>query len=156
MALWLWLFGPRASESGDITSAGSGSTPGPATAAHGFHVAFALGAPAVPQGTPAALPSPILRRLSRPSASGAAPRSAWLGAAPAGRPQRAGGTAGRHWGGAARTCHVPCLSALGSLCRTEVSFTSGDYVGFGTQELHQPCAFTRPSVKSAHLPHSPG
>ena len=111
---------------------------------------------AVPQGTPAALPSPILRRLSRPSASGAAPRSAWPGAAPAGRPQRAGGTAGRRWGGAARTCHVPCLSALGSLCRTEVSFTSGDYVGFGTQELHQPCAFTRPSVKSAHLPHSPG
>lgn len=57
---------------------------------------------------------------------------------------------------AARTCHVPCLSALGSLCRTEVSFTSGDYVGFGTQALHQPCAFARPSVKIAHLPHSPG
>ena len=39
-----------------------------------------------PQGPPEALPSPILRRLSSTSDSGAAPRSAWLGAAPAGRP----------------------------------------------------------------------
>jgi hypothetical protein len=43
-----------------------------------------------PQGTPEALPYPILRRLSSTSESGAAPRSAWLGAALAGRPQRAG------------------------------------------------------------------
>src|SRR5262249_39238891 len=35
-----------------------------------------------PQGTPAALSSPLLRRLSSPSR--AAPRSAWLQAAPAG------------------------------------------------------------------------
>jgi len=48
-----------------------------------------------PQGTPEALPYPILRRLSSTSESCATPRSAWLGAAPAGRPQRAGGTAGR-------------------------------------------------------------
>jgi len=45
------------------------------------------------------------------SESGAAPRSAWLGAAPAGRPQRAGGTAGRRWGGAARTCRLNFLSS---------------------------------------------
>src|SRR6266478_2307714 len=46
------------------------------------------------------------------SESGAAPRSAWLGAAPAGRPQRAGGTAGRRWGGAARTCRLNFLSSM--------------------------------------------
>gem|GEM_PF-3161040 len=47
---------------------------------------------AVPQGTPAALSYPLLRRLSSPSPSRAAPRSAWLQGAPAG----GGGTQGRH------------------------------------------------------------
>src|SRR2546428_13836467 len=46
------------------------------------------------------------------SESGAAPRSAWLGAAPAGRPQRAGGTAGRGWGGGGRPCPLGFLSPL--------------------------------------------
>ena len=56
----------------------------------------------------AALPSPILRRLSSTSNSGATPRPAGLQAAPAlppwraGRPASARGEAGRRWGGAPR------------------------------------------------------
>src|SRR5262245_45728417 len=47
-----------------------------------------------PRSTPEALPYPILRRLSSPSESCAAPCSAWLEATPAGRPPRAGGERG--------------------------------------------------------------
>src|SRR5262245_55095137 len=43
-----------------------------------------------PGATPAALPSPILRRLASTSQSRAAPRSAWLQGAPVGQPLRAG------------------------------------------------------------------
>jgi hypothetical protein len=45
-----------------------------------------------PQGTPAALSYPLLRCLSSPSPSRAAPHSAWLQAAPVG----GGGTPGGH------------------------------------------------------------
>ena len=50
-----------------------------------------------PQGTPEALPSPILRRMSSTSQSHAAPCSAWLRGAPARQPRRAGRHA-RAWG----------------------------------------------------------
>src|SRR5574341_984532 len=56
------------------------------------------------QATPEALPSPILRRLPNTSASGAAPRFAWLGAIPAGWPPRAGGE------GAGRSLPDPCAA----------------------------------------------
>jgi hypothetical protein len=52
--------------------------------------AVVLVTPQPGQAPPTALPYPSRRRLSSPSASGAAPRSAWLGAAPAG----GGGTRG--------------------------------------------------------------
>jgi hypothetical protein len=57
-----------------------------------------------PQGTPEALPYPILRRLSSPSQSRATPRSAGLQAAPARPPRRAGrpASARREAGPAAR------------------------------------------------------
>jgi len=78
-----------------------------------------------PQGTPEARPSPILGRLSSTSHSRAAPRSAWLRAAPAGaaaarwarRKRRQGVAAGGGGaaGGVAPQGRVHFLSAVPSL-----------------------------------------
>ena len=69
---------------------------------------------ASPQGTPEALPYPILRRLSSTSHRRAMPSAAVLWAAPAGRPRRPGG--------AARAERAPLLLArgIGVECEDEI------------------------------------
>lgn len=73
-----------------------GWTTADSIAGESMHHAKALPKPPLPRPSPRttleAPPYPILRGLSRPRC--AAPRSAWLRAAPAGLPRRAGG-AGR-------------------------------------------------------------
>src|SRR5262245_40457434 len=72
------------------------------------------------QGPPAALPYPILRRLSSTTASGAAPRSASLGAAPAGRRANAVCISyprdGRSIQGVAHAIYVPVSLPLQLIC----------------------------------------
>jgi hypothetical protein len=66
-----------------------------------------------PQLNAAPFPAPILRRLSSTSHSRARPCSAWLGAAAAGQPQRAGGAAragGTTWPPAGGTREGPAPS----------------------------------------------
>ena len=60
---------------------------GDVRAVEGYRTPFACAIPCdiAPSSTPNALPSPILRRLSRTSHSRAAPCSAWFRGAPAGR-----------------------------------------------------------------------